>query len=206
MLRAMGFRRAGRRPDAMPGRRASDHEPVRGWRPAVAVAACIATLDWGTKYLVARSVPLEGFVEVVEGRVALWHVRNEAMMLGLYGNFSLETRKTIALVAALVAAVVVLQILGRGHRLPGAQRTYASVFVGVATGGMLGNLGERAVHWGVTDFLSFYWAPYWLPPGNVADIALFLTVPMCLPVIAFELMGRARRRAALEPATPLPQR
>ena len=156
----MGFRRAARRGAASPGRRASDHEPVRGLRPAVAGGAAVALLDWGTKALVARWIPLDSFVEVLPGRVAFWHVRNEAMILGLYDNLSLGTRKAIALTAAVVAFLVILQIIGRGHRLPGAQRTYASVFVGLALGGMLGNLGERVIHWGVTDFLSIYWAPY----------------------------------------------
>jgi lipoprotein signal peptidase len=191
----MGFRRVSRRADAAPGRRASDFEPVRGWRPALTIAAAVALLDWGTKAAVAWSVPLGAFREVVPGRVAFWHVRNEAMILGLYDNLPLGTRKTIALVASLVASLVILQIIGRGHRLPAAQRTYASVFVGTVLGGMLGNLGERVVHWGVTDFLSFYWAPYWLPPGNVADVALFLAIPMAVPVIVFELKGRARRGA-----------
>jgi signal peptidase II len=196
LLRMMGFRRVVRRPDAAPGRRASDHEPVRGWRPALAVAAAIALLDWGTKAAIAWMVPVGAFREIIPGRMAVWHVRNEAMILGLYDNLALGTRKSIALVASLVATLVILQILGRGHRLPKAQRTYASVFVGTALGGMLGNLGERVVHWGVTDYLSFHWAPYWLPPGNVADVALFLAIPMAVPVIVFELQGRARRGAA----------
>lgn len=196
----MGFRRAGRRADAAPGRRASDYEPVRGWRLALRVAAGIALLDWATKAAIAWTLPVGAFREVIPGRVAFWHVRNEAMILGLYDNLALGTRKSIALVAALIAGLVILQIIGRGHRLPGAQRTYASVFVGTVLGGMVGNLGERVVHWGVTDYLSFHWAPYWLPPGNVADIALFLAIPMAVPVIVFELIGRARRGAA--PAHP----
>lgn len=206
LWRLMGFRRRMPRGDVSPGRRASDREPVRGWRPALAVALAIALLDWGTKAAVAASVELEGFREVIAGRVAFWHVRNEAMILGLYGDLSLGTRKAIAIVAAGVAVLVILQIIGRGHRLPGAQRTYASVFVGVVLGGMLGNLGERVIHWGVTDFLSFYWAPYWLPPGNVADIALFLSIPMAVPVIVFEMMGRARRASFAPSSAPLPQR
>lgn len=209
LRRMMGFRRRAARGDESPGRRASDREPVRGWRPALAVAALIALMDWGTKAAVAASMELESFREVIPGRLAFWHVRNEAMILGLYGNLPLGARKGIALVAAVVAALVILQIIGRGHRLPGAQRTYASLFVGVALGGMMGNLGERVIHWGVTDFISLHWAPYWLPPGNVADIALFLSIPMAVPVIVFELMGRARRAPAplRAPASaPLPLR
>ena len=57
---------------------------------------------------------------------------------------------------------------------------------------MLGNLGERAVHWGVTDYLSFRWGDLWLPPGNVADLALFLSSPSPALVIAFELRGPRR--------------
>jgi lipoprotein signal peptidase len=67
---------------------------------------------------------------------------------------------------------------------------------------MLGNLGERVVHWGVTDFISFRWGDYWLPPGNVADLALFLAMPLAVLVILFEFIGRSRRAAGpvAEPA------
>jgi hypothetical protein len=73
------------------------------------------------------------------GRVALWHVRNEAMILGLYDNLALGTRKSIALVASLVAALVILQIIGRGHRLP---RRAADVRVGVRGDGARRDAGE----------------------------------------------------------------
>ena len=178
------------------GRRASDRLPQEGWRPALLIALAVAAADWGTKAAVAASMPLEGFREVVEGRVALWHVRNPYMMLGLWENLPLDARKALAAVAAVVAFVVLVGIVGRAHRLPRAEQRWAWLFVGLICGGMLGNLGERALHWGVTDFLSFRWGDYWLPPGNLADVALFLAIPLALPVIAFELRGRARRGTA----------
>lgn len=192
-----------RRGDARGGRRRSDHEPVRGWVPALAIGAAIALFDWGTKALVAAAVPLEGFVQVND-RVALWHVRNPAMVLGLWGDFPLGVRKAIAVCAAMVSAVLLLQILGRGHRFTERERPWAWLFVGLITGGMLGNLGERAVHWGVTDFLSFRWGDVWLPPGNVADVALFLSIPLAIPVVWFEAAGRLRRRPA-EPPPAVPE-
>jgi len=191
----LGHRRTTIRPDAPPGRRASDREPMRGWVVlALVVGLGVALLDWTVKYLIATSIPLDDLREVIPGRVAFWHVRNDAMVLGLWGDLPLGARKVIALCAAVVGAVVLAQILGRGHRFPPAQRRWASVFVGLVLGGMLGNLGERAIHWWVTDYLSFRWGDFWLPPGNVADIALFTSFPLALPIIAFELMGRARRR------------
>lgn len=178
------------------GRRQSDHEVKRGWVPAFAIALAVALVDWTVKALVVASVPLGELRVVWQERLALWHVRNPAMILGLYGNFPLGWRKVIALVFGVVGVVLLLEIVGRGHRLPPRRRPWAWLFVGLVLGGMLGNLGERVVHWGVTDYLSFGWNGLWLPPGNVADLALFLSIPVAAVVIVFELAARSRRGAA----------
>jgi len=197
----MGQRRVVHRPGAAPGRRASDYQPLRGWVPSLWLALGVALADWAVKFAIIRSMPIGDFRVVVEDRVALWHVRNPAMILGLWENLPMDGRKVLAIVAALMAALVLVQIVGRAHRLPPAHRRWAWVFVGLILGGMLGNLGERVVHWGVTDYLSLQWGSLWLPPGNIADIALFLSLPLALPVIVFELMGRARR-GSFRPAHP----
>lgn len=195
-------RRLGRRG----GRRWSDHEPKRGWMPALALALFVALADWGTKAAVAAAVPLGGFRELVPGQVALWHVRNRAMVLGLYGDLPLPARQAIAALAAIAAVVLISEILGRGHRLPRGQRGWVWAFVGLSLGGMLGNLGERLLHWGVTDFLSFRYGDLWLPPGNLADLALISAIPLCFVVMALELRARAQRsgradgRAQQQPA------
>ena len=189
---------AGRPP--IPGRRRTDWEPQRGWKPTLGLAFAVAAADWLSKALIAGAVPEGSFVEVWQGRVALWHVRNPAMVLGLWGNLPLEVRATIAATVAVLAVMLFFHILPRGHRLPPHQRRYVWLFLGLSLGGMLGNLGERALHWGVTDFLSFRWGGHWLPPGNLADVAILLAIPLCVPVILFELAGRRRRRTA----APLP--
>lgn len=175
------------------GRRKTDEEPNYGWIPAVVIALLIALADWGTKAWVASRVPLNHLEVVWEGRVAFWHVRNPAMILGLYGNLPLSVRMGIAALAGILAAILLFQVLGRGHRLPEAGRRWAWLFVGLSSGGMLGNLGERLVHWGVTDFLSIRWGGLWLPPGNIADLAILLSLPVAVVVIAFELTARSWR-------------
>lgn len=199
LLHLIGERRNPHRP----GRRRSDREPRRGWLPALATGLSIAALDWSTKAFVAATVPLGGFQQVNE-HVAFWHVRNRAMMLGLWGDLPLDARKLIALAAGVGGLFFLLQIMGRGHRLEPHERPWAWAFTGLVLGGMLGNLGERVLHWGVTDFLSFRWGDLWLPPGNVADLALFLSMPLAFVVIAFELRGRTRRRTAAPAPRPAP--
>lgn len=178
------------------GRRVTDREPQRGWVPAGLIALTIALLDWGVKWWVSQTLPLYGFRVLWEERVALIYVRNDAMILGLYGDLPLQSRQAIAAMSGMLAALLLFEVTSRGHRLSPPRRKWAWLFVGLASGGMLGNLGERVVHWGVTDYLSFRWNDLWLPPGNIADLAIFASIPVAFVVIYFELEARMQRSEA----------
>jgi signal peptidase II len=176
-----------------PRRRRTDREPHRGWRPVLAIALAVALLDWTTKYLIASRIALDQLVVVWDGRVAFWHVHNPALVLGLFGDLPLGARKVIAGLLGITALVVLVEVVSRSHRLLPSRRPWAWLFGGLVLGGMLGNLGERALHWWVTDFLSFRWGDVWLPPGNVADLAILCSVPLAGLVIAFEVEARRLR-------------
>lgn len=176
------------------GRRRTDGEPNRGWGPALALALSIGIVDWATKAWIAGRIPLGDLVEVVDGRVAFWHVRNPALVLGLFGDRSMANRVAIAVLLAIGAVILIVEVLSRSQRLLPRRRPWAWLFVGLLFGGMLGNLGERALHWWVTDYLSFRWGTVWLPPGNVADLAILASIPVALLVIGFEIEARAKRR------------
>lgn len=178
-----------------PPRRRTDFEPHRGWAPTLAIALTVGVTDWLTKWWVASTVPLGDLQVVVEGRVALWHVRNSALVLGLFGDRSMTNRVIIAVLLGLAGIILLFEVLNRSHRLLPKRRPWAWLFVGLLCGGMLGNLGERALHWWVTDYLSFRWGDLWLPPGNVADLAIITSIPVSLLVIAFEIEARRGRRA-----------
>jgi lipoprotein signal peptidase len=178
---------------APPARRRTDREPNQGWRHVLLIALLIAVVDWVTKAVVSARIPLDGMVVVVDDRVALWHVRNPALILGLFGDLEIGVRKVIAVLLAIATLTLLLQIISRAHRLLPRRRPWAWLFSGLLLGGMLGNLGERSLHWWVTDFLSFRWGPYWLPPGNIADLAIVTSLPIAFLVILFELEARAMR-------------
>lgn len=182
-----------------PARRQSDLQPQRGWNAALALAATVALVDWGTKLLIYWLVPVGAFVEVWPERIALWHVHNPAMMLGLWEDLPLGSRGTIALLAAAFTVVAFGDIVRRSHRLARHHQPWAWTFAGLVLGGVAGNLGERAVRWSVTDFLSLHVGQVWLPPGNVADLALFSAIPLAVPVIWFELRARAGRGKGAAP-------
>ena len=181
------------------GRRRTDNEANHGWIPVVLLALPIALADWLTKWMIVQFIPLEE-LRVMSDRVALWHVKNPALVLGLHGDLPLTLRKVLVTTYASIAILLLVAVLARGHRLLPHRRKWVWLFLGMVAGGMVGNLGERLLHWHVTDFLSFRWGHIWLPPGNVADLSIILAMPFALLVLVFELEARALRRAI--PAAP----
>jgi signal peptidase II len=196
-----------RRADRRGGRRASDLEPKRGWRTVLLIALPIALADWAVKWVVVQTVPLHGFQPLWSDHVAIWHVKNPALVLGLHGGLPLFARQVFVSIYALLSLVFLIAVLGRGHRLLPHRRKWAWLFLGMVVGGMIGNLGERLFHWGVTDFLSFRWGDLWLPPGNIADLSILLALPLAFAVLGFEAEARGRRAdldiAANVPLDPL---
>ena len=185
-----------RHPSAEFGRRSSDRQPRTGWFPVLATVAAVASADLATKVLVRGFVPLESFVPLWRERVGLWHVANPAMILGLHGDLPLLSRQVITVLAALLALTILFDVVDRGHRLPAPRQRIVWLCCGLAFGGMLGNFGERLIYWRVTDFLSLRVGSIWLPPTNVADLALFASIPLSALVIRYELEARRRRRPA----------
>ena len=137
-------------------------------------------------------------LRVISDRIALWHVKNPALVLGLHGDVPVVVRKVMVSIYATIAVLLLIAVLTRGHRLLPHRRKWAWLFLGMVAGGMMGNLGERVLHWGVTDFLSFRWGDIWLPPGNVADLSIILAMPVAMFVLLFELEARALRRVTAQ--------
>lgn len=185
------------------GRRRTDHEPNHGWQPVLALALPIALLDWAVKWAIVQTIPLHQQL-VISDRVSLWHVKNPALVLGLHGDLPLGFRKIMVSIYAAIALLLLVAVLWRGHRLLPHRRKWAWLFLGMVAGGMMGNLGERVLHWGVTDFLSFRWGDLWLPPGNVADLSIVLAMPIAIFVLLFELEARSLRRGLARAPVPTP--
>jgi lipoprotein signal peptidase len=183
-------------------RRQTDLEPNTGWIPVASIAGGVAALDWATKFLVTVTVPLDGFVILPGQRAALWHVQNPALVLGLFGNLPLPTRQVLSVLLGIAALTLLIETVSRAHRLLPRRRPWAWIFAGLLLGGMIGNLGERMLHWWVTDFLSFRYGGIWLPPGNVADLAIILSIPIAFLVIAFEVEARAMRGRGAQLSSP----
>jgi signal peptidase II len=142
--------------------------------PLLFLMAAIVLLDQGTKALLVRSLPLHGYVSVVDGLMSLSHVRNRGAAFGILSDWDLPYQTvllaTLSLGALLAIAVYFV-------RLPATARL-PRVGLALVLGGAVGNLLDRLRLGYVVDFVHVYWRSYQWPDFNVADSAITVGVTL----------------------------
>ena len=130
----------------------------RRW--VVFAIAAVATLavDQITKVIVRAGIEPGERIDLFFG-VGLVRARNEGIAFGLFpGNRAVVA--TLTIVALVIIAGLLLRL---ARQTPGV-----ALGGGFLVGGSLGNLVDRLVHGGVTDFID----PPAFPAFNVADIGI----------------------------------
>lgn len=149
-----------------------------------AIAATVVVADQVTKAIARSSLALNDSVPVIDGVLWLTRVHNTGAAFGILRGQQWLLIAVASLVLAVIAWTVVKVPLQSGLVRAGL----ALVF-----GGAVGNLIDRVVLGGVTDFFDLGWFPVF----NVADIALDVGVAL---IVVWLLFSRDHRAAAAEPA------
>jgi phosphatidylglycerol:prolipoprotein diacylglycerol transferase len=147
---------------------------VKRHLPHLLLMAAIVLLDQGTKALVVRSLPLHGYVPLVDGLLSLSHVRNRGAAFGILSDWDLPYQ-TLLLSALSLGAL--LAIAYYFVRLPAAARL-PRVALALVLGGAVGNLLDRLRLGYVVDFVHVYWRDHQWPDFNVADSAITVGVTL----------------------------
>jgi signal peptidase II len=134
----------------------------RGVRKRWVVFAIAATVtfvaDQITKIIVRAGIEPGERIDLFLG-VHLVRARNEGIAFGLFpGN-----RAVVATLTIVALAIIAVALLRLARQSPGV-----ALGGGLLVGGSLGNLVDRLVHGGVTDFID----PPAFPAFNVADIGI----------------------------------
>jgi len=139
------------------------------WK-ALAGAALVFAADRVTKSVIESRVSMMDTYTVIPGFFDIVHSQNRGVAFGLFNDSKSEWR-TVLLVAAAVAAVVMVTVML--VRSSGLERRTAWALA-LVLGGAMGNVFDR-IMWGrVTDFLAFYVGNYQWPAFNVADSAIVI--------------------------------
>ena len=139
------------------------------------VAAVAILLDQWTKVLARQSIKHLGYAgrKVIDGIFTLRYSENTGVAFGMLQ--SLSGGRVILTLVALAAFALVLYYL---YKSDPDQRRF-QVALGLVGGGAIGNLIDRIIYGGVTDFLVFdlgFWPFNPWPAFNIADAALVVGV------------------------------
>ena len=135
---------------------------TRGRGLALVLVAVVAA-DWITKFLVQNHLMLFSRRALVEGWVWLLHSKNPGIAFSFFRDMPEMVRLPL-LVAAAAAGIAVAARMAL--RTEDELMRLAAVLV---MAGAVGNLGDRLMNGGVTDFILIRWFPFVF---NVADVAI----------------------------------
>jgi len=141
-------------------------------------APAILLLDYLTKiWAIGALKDPRGSIEVIPGFFDFSYAENTGIAFGIFNSVE-YTWKPYALAALAIAAVA--GIVYYYHKSP-PDRKLLYCALGLTTGGIAGNLGDRIFRGHVVDFIewhirdSFYW-----PNFNIADAAISIGIALLI--------------------------
>ncbi len=157
------------------------------------ISLAILVLDQWTKLWIERNLARGEHLSVISGFFDLVHVTNTGVAFGLFPTGG-RGWGTLGLIALGTAA---LSIIGLYFwKTPEHERGLLFALV-LILGGALGNLTDRLLFRGVTDFLDFFVGTHHFPTFNVADSAISVGIAL----LAWETI-RPRRSVEAEEGRP----
>jgi signal peptidase II len=128
----------------------------------------VVILDYLSKWLVQRNIPLYSETDLVPGFLRLTHLENPGAAFSLFADSPGPWAGRLLLLFSLVALVVIALLLWRNS----SELNLTSFSLALFLGGTVGNLLDRLLRGSVTDFIDFYVGAHHWPPFNVADSAI----------------------------------
>jgi signal peptidase II len=125
-------------------------------------------LDQWTKWLVELHLGSHASVDLIPNFLSLTYVRNTGVAFGLFAAHDQFSGTLMLTVLGLLA----LSFVGYYFwRLATSERVLL-LALALVIGGAVGNLVDRIMNGGVTDFIDFYYGTYHWHTFNVADSAI----------------------------------
>ncbi len=138
------------------------------------IAFAIIAADQLSKYwissvsgLVHGYYPPYGGFEIIPGFFSIVYNTNTGAAWGMFAG----QRFILAALGLLAVAAIILF----RHKLE-LEKKLMQVIFGLMTGGIIGNLVDRALFGSVTDFLDFHIGQYRWPTFNIADSSMVIAV------------------------------
>ncbi|MCH7825958.1 MAG: signal peptidase II [Acidobacteria bacterium] len=157
----------------------------------VLIAVAVLAVDQITKLMVTTWIPFQERIPLIDGLLALTHVRNTGAAFGLFSDAPVAPVRAGLIVVSVLAVGLIWAYAREGWHQP--RIVFAFGFI---LGGALGNLIDRLRLYYVVDFVDVHWGRYHWPSFNVADMAI--TVGAISLFIAMARQGEVEEASAAE--------
>ncbi|MEM7583531.1 MAG: signal peptidase II [Acidobacteriota bacterium] len=165
---------------ATPPDRGSDHAQRLAdmkvkWRYLI-LAAVVLILDQWTKWLIESHLARHDSMEVIPQLLNFTHVRNTGVAFGFFASYGNATGTLVLILLGLAALCFVAYyfwLVPRGDKP-------LLVALALVIGGAIGNLVDRIMQGGVTDFIDFYRGTYHWHTFNIADTAISIGIGLMI--------------------------
>ncbi len=147
------------------------------------LTAIFLMIDQFIKILVRSQIPLHKEVVVIPKFFSLYNTTNTGCAFSLLSNHQ---------IFLIIFTLFVLIILDRYISKEKNFTSLAILSLGMIVGGILGNLIDRIIFKGVTDYLLFVFGTYAFPVFNIADI--LITVGVFLYILDVIITDVIKRR------------
>lgn len=140
----------------------------------------IVVLDRGTKAWFEAQTPIGWRHMVVRDLIYLVHSRNPGIAFSVFADSESPWVRICLIAGAFVVICVLAWLL-----VAGQGGTTACVGIALLLGGATGNVTDRIVNGGVTDFLEVWIGNYRWPAFNVADSAITIGAALLIVDLVF---------------------
>lgn len=152
------------------------------------LSLAVVAADRATKFAIERYTSSIFRHSIVSDIVVLVHSQNPGIAFGMFSNSSSPWLTPVLVLSSAAVMILLLWMIVTG-RAGGAP---AQCGLALILGGAAGNVLDRLIHGGVTDFLEVRLWKYIWPAFNVADSAITIGAILVL----FELMFASRHPVA----------
>lgn len=148
------------------------------------LALAIVAADRATKFAIERLTSDNFRQPIVPNFADLVHSVNSGIAFGIFSQSASKWISFLLVLSSAAVIVLLVWLLVAGY----AGRVESQIGIALIAGGAAGNLLDRLLHGGVTDFLELHAGNFRWPAFNLADSAI--TVGAAL--IVFELLSGER--------------
>ncbi len=156
----------------------------------ISIIANVFFLDIFTKLLVKRFVPFYGEKVIIHNFFSITNIVNRGTVFGFFSTYGSRSLYYVFLILSISAFLLILYVF---FRTP-SNEIIANLSFSFIIGGALGNIFDRIVNGGVTDFIDIYYGSFRWPTFNLADS--FITIGAIL-IIGEMILLRKRRVCSL---------